>query len=94
VLTPLDSNQKFDSLKILVAKDKAFIIGVSEDKKQTIYVIYHDDLSTVKLNKLWSSNNIVKIIVSYDYETQEVQDEKIGLYLIYDNDDCNFVRFV
>ena len=30
-LTPLDSNQKFDSKKMLVAKDKAFIMAVDTD---------------------------------------------------------------
>jgi hypothetical protein len=42
-LSPLESNQKFDSIKMLVGKEKAFIMA--EDKKylQTLYVIYLDD---------------------------------------------------
>jgi hypothetical protein len=42
VLRPLDSNQNFASLKMVVAKDKAFIMAVDEHKKQTFYVLYHD----------------------------------------------------
>ena len=60
-------------------------------------MLYHDDFSTVKLNKLWSSDNIVKIIIRQDSEKkeeQEEQDEKIGIYFIFANDGCTFVNFV
>ena len=43
-------------------------MAVNDEKKQTLYVLFHDDLSTVKLNKLWSSNNIVRFIVRHDSE--------------------------
>jgi hypothetical protein len=42
VLRPLDSNQNFASLKMVVAKYKAFIMAVDEHKKQIFYVLYHD----------------------------------------------------
>jgi ribosomal protein S6 len=90
---------------MLVAKDKAFIMAVDTEKNQTLYVLYHDDdSSTVKLNKLWSSYNIVKIVIRHDFEKkeekeeqeqkQDEQDEKIGIYFIFANDGCTFVNFV
>jgi hypothetical protein len=88
---------------MLVAKDKAFIMAVDTEKNQTLYVLYHDDdSSTVKLNKLWSSDNIVKIFIRLDFEKkeekeeqeQDEQDEKIGIYFIFANYSCTFVNFV
>ncbi len=32
-----------------VSMDKAFIMAVDTEKNQTLYVLYHDDSSTVKL---------------------------------------------
>ena len=92
MLKPLDSNQKFHYLRMIVAKDKAFIMAVDEQNKQTLYVLYHD-LSTVKLKKLWCSHNIVKMTIKHGNETQKEQDEEIGIYLIDTEDDCTFVSF-
>ena len=52
---------------MVVANDKAFVMAVDEKKKQSLYALYHD-LSTVTLSKLWSSNNILKIIIRHDSE--------------------------
>jgi hypothetical protein len=60
-------------------------------------VLYHEDSSTVKLNKLWSSDNIVGIVIRHDFEEKdelEEKDEKIGIYFIFANDSCTFVNFV
>jgi hypothetical protein len=56
---------------MIVAKDKAFILAVDKEKNQTLYVLYHEDSSTVKLNKLWSSDNIVGITIRHDYEQKD-----------------------
>ena len=42
-LSPLESNQKFDWIKMLVDKEKAFIMAEDEQYLQTLYVIYFDD---------------------------------------------------
>jgi hypothetical protein len=54
MLEPLESNQNFDSLKMVIAKDRAYIMAIDEKKIQTIYVLFQDDFSIVKLGKLWS----------------------------------------
>jgi hypothetical protein len=79
---------------MVISKDKAFIMAVDDEKIQTIYALFQDDLSTVRLAKLWSSNNIVKIIIRHDSEKQEEKVEKIGIYFINTNDGCTFVTFV
>jgi hypothetical protein len=38
-----DLNQKFDSLKMLAANDKAYIMAIDDQKKQTLYVLYYED---------------------------------------------------
>ena len=70
MLEPLESNQNFDSLKMVVANDKAFIMAVDGKENQSLYALYHD-LSTVTLSKLWSSNSILKIIIRHDFEKKE-----------------------
>jgi hypothetical protein len=70
---------------------------VDNEKNQTLYVLYHEDSSTVKLNKLWSSDNIVGIVIRHDFEEKdelEGKDEKIGIYFIFANDSSTFVNFV
>ena len=75
MLDLIDLNQKFDSLKMLAANDKAFIMAIDDKKKQTLYVLYHEDYKTVKLKKLWSSNNIVQFILKCGSETKKEKDE-------------------
>ncbi len=70
---------------------------MDNEKNQTLYVLYHEDSSTVKLNKLWSSDNIVGIVIRHDFEEKdelEGKDEKIGIYFIFANRSCTFVNFV
>ncbi len=57
IIKPLDSNQKFDSLKMAVAEEKTFITAVDEQKNQTIYIIFLE-LTKVKLQKIWESSSI------------------------------------
>ncbi len=52
---------------MVVAKNKAFIMATDDEKNQTLYVLYHDESSIVKLGKLWSSINIRKIIIRHDF---------------------------
>jgi hypothetical protein len=60
---------------MLAANDKAFIMAIDDQKKQTLYVLYHDREKNVKLKKLLSSNNIVQFIIKCGSETKKEQDE-------------------
>ena len=43
MIKPIDSNINFDSLNMAVTKEKAFIMAVDDEKRQTFYVLYYDE---------------------------------------------------
>jgi hypothetical protein len=42
---------------MVMTKEKTFIMAVDEHKKQTIYVLFQE-LTQVKLQKIWESSSI------------------------------------